>query len=273
MASDKGKAEFMESSLLEVKGRIFNIQRFSIHDGPGVRTIVFFKGCPMRCRWCCNPESQEWDIQRMTVAGKEKTVGEDTTVGKVLEEIIKDRVYYNRSKEGGVTLSGGECLAQPEFALALLRACKEQGISTAIETAGHVKSEIVRSVLPYIDTVLMDIKHTNGAKHKEYTTRDNAIILENARLIAKEAKRLIIRTPVIPTFNDTEDEIRDIARFAVSIGVKEIHLLPYHRIGSDKYAGLGRNYTMSHISVPTKEKMQALLDVALSEGLEAQIGG
>ena len=263
----------MENSLLEVKGRIFNIQRFSIHDGPGVRTIVFFKGCPMRCRWCCNPESQEWDIQRMTVAGKEKTVGEDTTVGKVLEEIIKDRVYYNRSKEGGVTLSGGECLAQPEFALALLRACKEQGISTAIETAGHVKSEIIRSVLPYIDTVLMDIKHTNGAKHKEYTTRDNAIILENARLIAKEAKRLIIRTPVIPTFNDTEDEIRDIARFAVSIGVKEIHLLPYHRIGSDKYAGLGRNYTMSHISVPTKEKMQTLLDVALSEGLEAQIGG
>ena len=263
----------MESSLLEVKGRIFNIQRFSIHDGPGVRTIVFFKGCPMRCRWCCNPESQEWDIQRMTVAGKEKTVGEDTTVGKVLEEIIKDRVYYKRSKEGGVTLSGGECLAQPEFALALLKACKEQGISTAIETAGHVKSEIVRSVLPYIDTVLMDIKHTNGAKHKEYTTRDNAIILENARLIAKEAKRLIIRTPVIPTFNDTEDEIRDIARFAVSIGVKEMHLLPYHRIGSDKYAGLGRNYTMSHISVPTKEKMQELLDVALSEGLEAQIGG
>ena len=263
----------MENSLLEVKGRIFNIQRFSIHDGPGVRTIVFFKGCPMRCRWCCNPESQEWDIRRMTVAGKEKTVGEDTTVGKVLEEIIKDRVYYNRSKEGGVTLSGGECLAQPEFALALLRACKEQGISTAIETAGHVKSEIIRSVLPYIDTVLMDIKHTNGAKHKEYTTRDNAIILENARLIAKEAKRLIIRTPVIPTFNDTEDEIRDIARFAVSIGVKEIHLLPYHRIGSDKYAGLGRNYTMSHISVPTKEKMQTLLDVALSEGLEAQIGG
>ena len=263
----------MESSLLEVKGRIFNIQRFSIHDGPGVRTIVFFKGCPMRCRWCCNPESQEWDIQKMTVAGKEKTVGEDTTVGKVLEEIVKDRVYYNRSKEGGVTLSGGECLAQPEFALALLRACKEQGISTAIETAGYVDKEIIRSVLPYIDTVLMDIKHTNGEKHKEFTTRDNTMILENARMIAKEAKRLIIRTPVIPTFNDTEDEIRDIAKFAISIGVKELHLLPYHRIGSDKYAGLGRNYTMSHISVPTKEKMQGLLDVALSLGLEAQIGG
>ena len=263
----------MDSSLLEVKGRIFNIQRFSIHDGPGVRTIVFFKGCPMRCRWCCNPESQEWDIQRMTVAGKEKTVGEDTTVGNVLEEIVKDRVYYSRSREGGVTLSGGECLAQPEFALALLKACHEYGISTAIETAGYIKPEIVRSVLPYIDTVLMDIKHTNGAKHKEFTTRDNTIILENARMIAKEAKRLIIRTPVIPTFNDTEDEIRDIARFAVSIGVKEMHLLPYHRIGSDKYAGLGRNYTMSHISVPTKEKMQELLDVALSEGLEAQIGG
>ena len=263
----------MESSLLDVKGRIFNIQRFSIHDGPGVRTIVFFKGCPMRCRWCCNPESQEWDIQTMTVAGKPKTVGEDTTVGKVLEEIVKDRVYYSRSKCGGVTLSGGECLAQPEFALALLKACREQGISTAIETAGYVKPEIIKSVLPYIDTVLMDIKHINGEKHKEFTTRDNAIILENAKMIANEAKRLIIRTPVIETFNDTESEIRDIARFARSIGVKEIHLLPYHRIGSDKYAGLGRNYTMSHVSVPTKDKMQRLLDVVISEGLEGQIGG
>ena len=210
----------------------------------------------------------------MTVAGSTKTVGEDTTVGKVIEEILKDRVYYSRSGSGGVTLSGGECLAQPEFALALLKACHAYGISTAIETAGYIKPEIIKSVLPYVDTVLMDIKHINGEKHREFTTRDNAIILENAKMIAKEAKRLIIRTPVIPTFNDSEDEIRAIAQFARSLGtVKEMHLLPYHRIGSDKYAGLGRNYTMSHIKVPEKDTMQKLLQIVNETGLEGQIGG
>lgn len=264
----------MERAILETKGRIFNIQRFSIHDGPGVRTIVFLKGCPLRCRWCCNPESQEWHFQTMTQGGVEKPVGRDVTVGEILEEITRDRVYYNRSGGGGVTLSGGECLAQPEFSEALLRATKEVGISTAIETAGYADSEVIRRILPYVDTVLMDIKHMNSEKHKEFTTRENGRILENAKLIAREAKRLIIRTPVIPTFNDTEEEIRAIAEFARSLGtVKEMHLLPYHRIGSDKYAGLGRTYGMSHIQVPSKEHMQKLLAVVNETGLAGQIGG
>ena len=261
-------------SLLDTKGRIFNIQRFSIHDGPGVRTIVFLKGCPLRCRWCCNPESQEWHIQTMVQGGVSKTVGRDVTVGEVLEEISRDRVYYRRSGFGGMTLSGGECLWQPDFSEALLRAAKEMGISTAIETTGYAEMEIIRRLLPYVDTVLMDIKHVDGEKHKEFTTRDNAMILENARRIAKEAKCLIVRTPVIPTFNDTESEIRSIAEFAKSLGtVREMHLLPYHRIGSDKYAGLGRTYTMAHIEPPTKEKMQVLLSVVRGVGLEGQIGG
>ncbi len=263
----------MENTLTETKGRIFNIQRFSIHDGPGIRTIVFLKGCRLRCRWCCNPESQSYEIERIRIAGKEKTAGRDVTVGEVLSEIEKDRVYYSRSGGGGVTLSGGECLCQPDFSEALLRVCKERGISTAIETAGFAPTETVRRILPYVDTVLMDIKHMNGEKHKEFTTGDNSLILENARIIAKEAKKLIIRTPVIPTFNDTENEIRDIALFAKEIGASELHLLPYHRIGSDKYAGLGRNYTMSHIEVPTKEKMSSLLEVAKSVGISVQIGG
>lgn len=264
----------MERAILETKGRIFNVQRFSIHDGPGVRTIVFLKGCPLRCRWCCNPESQKWDTEIMTQGGTVKPVGRDVTVEELLEEITRDRVYYNRSGGGGLTLSGGECLAQPDFSEALLRATKELGISTAIETAGYADAEVIRRILPHVDTVLMDIKHMNCEKHKEFTTRENQRILENAALIAREAKRLIIRVPVIPTFNDTEEEIRAIAEFTRSLGtVKELHLLPYHRIGSDKYAGLGRTYGMSHISPPSRESMERLLAVVKETGLEAQIGG
>ena len=263
----------MEKDLLSVKGRIFNIQRFSIHDGPGVRTIVFLKGCPLRCKWCCNPESQEWEIQKMKVGDKIKTVGRDVTVAEVMEQVEKDRIYYRRSGFGGMTLSGGECTWQPEFSEALLQTAKENGISTAIETTAHADIEVIRSLLPYVDTVLMDIKHMDAEKHRAYTTKDNSLILENAVIMAREAKRLIVRTPVIPSFNDTEEEIRKIAEFAHKIGVKEMHLLPYHRIGSDKYAGLGRVYEMAHINVPEKEKMNRLLEVVRSCGLNGQIGG
>ena len=264
----------MDKALLETKGRIFNIQRFSIHDGPGIRTIVFLKGCPLRCRWCCNPESQEWKFEQMVTAGVTKTVGRDVTVEEILEEIKKDRVYYARSGGGGITLSGGECLWQPEFSEALLRAAKELGISTAIETTGYADIEVIRRILKYTDTVLMDIKHVNGEKHREFTTRDNDLILANARVIAREANELIIRTPVIPTFNDSEEEIRAIAEFAASLeGVREMHLLPYHRIGSDKYAGLGRAYGMAHIQPPPREQMERLLAIVRSTGLTGQIGG
>lgn len=264
----------MEQNLNEVRGRIFNIQRFSIHDGPGVRTIIFLKGCPLRCKWCCNPESQSYKQETITVGGVCREVARDVTVGEVMDEIEKDRAYYRRSGYGGITLSGGECLWQPDFSEALLREAKARGISTAIETTGYADMNIIRRLLPHVDTVLMDIKHIDPQKHQAFTTRDNLLILENARHIARESKRLIIRTPVIPTFNDTEEEIADIAAFAFSLeGVDEMHLLPYHRIGSDKYAGLGRAYEMSHISPPTKERMNALCEVVKKYGLKCQIGG
>ncbi len=262
----------MDKKLLETKGRIFNIQRFSIHDGPGIRTIIFLKGCRLRCKWCCNPESQEWDIQEMRTEGKIKTVGEDVTVEQVISEAEKDRAYYRRSG-GGITLSGGECLCQPEFSLAILKAAKEIGINTAIETAGYAERKVIESIIPYVDTVLMDIKHIDGEKHRAFTSKDNEIILDNARYILTVAKKLIIRTPVIPTFNDTEKEIRDIAAFATSIGVAEMHLLPYHRIGSDKYAGLGRGYEMSHIEPPRGERMRELAEIVSETGLKCVIGG
>lgn len=263
----------MANDILNVKGRIFDIQRFSTHDGPGVRTIVFLKGCPLRCRWCCNPESQSYDIEQMLQKGKIKTVGKDVTVSEVLEEIMRDRPYYRRSG-GGLTLSGGESLLQPDFALALLQAAKQNGINTAIETTGFADWQTVERFIPHIDTFLMDIKHIDTKKHEEFTSRPNALILKNARLIAEKAKKLIIRVPVIPGFNDTKEEIAQIAQFTSRLpNVNEIHLLPYHRMGKDKYDGLSRPYLMGDVPSPTNERMQELLEVCRSFGLTTNLGG
>lgn len=260
-------------NIYDVKGRIFDIQRFSVHDGPGIRTIIFLKGCFLRCKWCCNPESQRFDIEEMEFGGKKKIVGRDVTVGEIVEIIKKDMQYYRRSG-GGVTLSGGESLGQPEFAVALLTACKEAGINTAMESTGFAEFDVIEKYLPYLDYYLMDIKHTNSAKHEKFTGRPNDLILENAKKIAQKANNLIIRVPVIPTFNDTEEEILSIAKFAESLPqVKEIHLLPYHKFGMDKYKGLGRDYELKDLVPPSAEKMQSLLEVAQKTRLKCQIGG
>lgn len=261
--------------ILQTKGRIFDIQRYSIHDGRGIRTIVFLKGCVLRCRWCCNPESQEYDIQTMIVDGKPKVIGRDVTVEEVLEVVEKDRGYYRRSG-GGMTLSGGESLCQPVFAKALLQAAKSRGIHTAMESMGCAAYEVIEGILPYLDTYLMDIKHTDPGKHKEFTGKSNELMLENARKIAASGlTELVIRVPVIPTFNDTPEEIAGIARFADKLpGVKKIHLLPYHRLGQDKYEGLSREYLMKDILPPENEQMQMLKKVVENcSNLECQIGG
>lgn len=260
---------------LSTKGRIFDIQRYSIHDGPGIRTIVFLKGCVLRCRWCCNPESQRYDIETMMVQGKPKVIGRDVTVGEVIEIVEKDRQYYRRSG-GGLTLSGGESLCQPDFARDLLRAAKERGINTAMESMGCASFEVIEQILPYLDTYLMDIKHTNTAKHKEFTGRSNELMLENAKKIAESGMtKLVIRVPVVPGFNDRVDEIQSIAKFSASLpGVTKIHLLPYHRLGQDKYEGLGREYLMGDVLPPTNEHMMKLRDAAIRvSGLDCQIGG
>ncbi|MBR2264501.1 MAG: glycyl-radical enzyme activating protein [Firmicutes bacterium] len=266
----------MNDNFWEQTGRIFDIQKYSIHDGPGIRTIAFLKGCPLRCQWCCNPESQEYAIQTMRLKDrKPKIVGQDVTVREVMEEVEKDRVYYRRSG-GGLTLSGGECLMQPDFAAGLLRAAKETGINTAIESTGFAPFETIQKLLPYLDYYLMDIKHTDSAKHKQYTGQPNERILENAfRIASSSSVELIIRVPVVAPFNGTEAEIASIARFAKTLpGVRKIHLLPYHRLGQDKYEGLDRPYLMSGLEPPTRETMLKLLKAAEeASGLYCQIGG
>lgn len=258
---------------LDVKGRIFDIQRYSIHDGGGIRTIVFLKGCPLRCKWCCNPEGQHYNVEKMTLGGKEKIVGQDVTVGEIIDIVERDRIYYRRSG-GGLTLSGGESLTQPDFAVALLKTAKERGINTAMESTGFADFPVISRYLPYLDLYLMDIKHMNSAKHKKFTSQPNELILENAKKITDAGTRLIVRTPVIPTFNATKEEIGEIAKFASSLkGVTQMHILPYHRIGTDKYKGLNRDYSLTGIEPPSKELMNELLEVVNSYGLKGQIGG
>ena len=265
----------MAGSIYDVRGRIFDIQRYSIHDGPGIRTIVFLKGCFLRCRWCCNPESQAYDIETVTIDGKPKVYGQDVTVGEVMDEVLKDASYYRRSG-GGLTLSGGECLGQPEFAAALLEAAHEAGITTAIESTAFASFETIETLLPHLDYYLMDIKHMNSAKHEEFTGRPNEVILANARRLADRlGPRLIIRVPVVPTFNATSAEILAIARFADSLsGVERIHLLPYHRLGMDKYARLGRQYALAGVAPSPAGLVEGFCrEVSENTNLECILGG
>ena len=209
------------------------------------------------------------------VQGEPKIIGEDVTVASVMKTVEKDRNFYRRSG-GGLTLSGGESLCQPDFARDLLRAAKESGITTALESMACVPYEHIEAVLPYLDQYLLDIKHMNAVKHKEFTGQSNELILENARRIAaSEMSELSIRIPVIPTFNDTPEEIAAIAAYAGSLGkVRRIHLLPYHRLGQDKYEGLGIEYQMADVEPPQEEQMELLLKTAAQIfGPECQIGG
>ena len=263
------------AGIYDARGRIFDIQRYSIHDGPGIRTIVFLKGCFLRCRWCCNPESQSYDIESVKIDGKTKLYGRDVTVGEVMDEVMKDAPYYRHSG-GGLTLSGGECLGQPEFAAALLEAAHNEGITTAIESTAFAPFDVIEGLLPHLDYYLMDIKHMDSEKHKEFTSRPNDLILANAKRLADRlGDRLVIRVPVVPTFNATEQEILAIAKFADALpGVKRIHLLPYHRLGMDKYARLGREYGLSGVIPPQEAQMQGFCEaVRRATSLECILGG
>jgi pyruvate formate lyase activating enzyme len=255
-----------------VIGRIFDIQRFSLHDGPGIRVVVFLKGCALRCRWCCNPESQERGIQ-VSADGK-KTFGEDAAASAVMEEVLRDMPYFRRSG-GGLTLSGGECLLQPDFSQELLILAKEAGITTAVESTAFGPYETIRDkIMPHLDLFLMDIKHMDEAKHKEFTGHSNAPMLESAKQMARAGQDLIIRVPVIPGFNDTVEEVKAIAAFAASLpGVEKIHLLPYHSYGAAKYAQLGRKHLMGDAAPPSGALMEELRLQAEKAGLDAQIGG
>ena len=255
-----------------MKATIFNIERNSYFDGPGIRTTVFFKGCNLRCAWCHNPESQSPKPQMMffknkcTGCGKCKEkcpnnlelcelcgkctlycphdareiCGKEYTVDEVMREILKDKAFYDNSG-GGVTFSGGESMLQIDFLEELLKACKQNGIHTAIDTAGHVPYESFESVLPYTDLFLFDVKCYDSDKHKKYTSASNELIFSNLRKLLKTNKTVWVRIPIIPTVNDTEEEMLAIKSFLYSCRApKKIELLPYHSMGEHKYIALGK---------------------------------
>jgi pyruvate formate lyase activating enzyme len=276
---------------MECTGTIFNIQHFSVNDGPGIRTIIFFKGCPLRCRWCSNPESQqlsgeiawtkakcigcqacrkaygftpqdgklhfaverkltEGDIQRVCPTGALHYIGEQRTVSEILAEVEKDSIFYGNSS-GGLTLSGGEPLLQPDFALALLKEAGRRHIHRAIETTGHASWEVLKSIAEQLDYVLYDIKLIHKALHQKQTGVSNERILDNFRQLYQEFPELTlhVRTPVIPDINDSVEQIGEILDFLSEFPRVRYELLPYHRLGEGKYTSLGRKYPMQNIQL------------------------
>jgi len=299
-------------------GIIFNIQRFSVHDGPGIRTTIFLKGCPLHCLWCDNPEGQKagpeivfWKDRcircetciricpnnaiktagrkskmilkdRCTLCGRcldtcysraLEQIGKYVTVDEVLEEIDRDRIFFEASG-GGVTASGGEPIAQPEFVTELFKGCKEKRIHTAMETCGYAEWSILEKVLKYTDLVLYDIKDMDPVKHKKFVGVQNKLILENAKKVSSKLIPMVVRIPVILRYNDREDNIKATGRFISELcGVKKVNLLPYHRFGEAKYKRLGLKYRLKGLEPPREERLQSIKEKMESIGIEVKIGG
>jgi pyruvate formate lyase activating enzyme len=266
-----------------MKGLIFSVKRYSIHDGPGIRVTFFMKGCPLSCRWCHNPEGisplQETVMLTRKVGEKEfireEEVGRYYTVEDIIRILDQEKVFMSHSK-GGVTFSGGEPMVQSEFLVEALSACKESGYSTAVDTSGYSSAENYRNILPYTDLFLFDIKHLDDLKHIESTGVSNTGILGNFRLLLESGKDIMLRIPVIPGFNDDMVHMEKLKNFIIASGtrsVKKINLLPYHKIGSSKYKRFNMTYKMESVEPPSSEKMQQLKELFMETGVKVKIGG
>jgi pyruvate formate lyase activating enzyme len=295
---------------------IFDIKQFSIHDGPGIRTTVFLKGCPLSCWWCHNPEGQAMepelilrpercigcgacletcehgaisqdeghivtDRERCTACGAcvqvcyaeaRALVGREVTVAEVLDAIERDTAFYDQSG-GGVTISGGEPLAQPDFLRELLRACQARGLHTTLDTCGCAPWEALDSVRQYVDLFLYDLKLMDDERHRAFTGVSNRPILENLRRLSREGHRIVLRVPVIPGINDDEENLRAMRTFAADLPhLERVDLLPYHRIGRDKYQRLGKPCPMPETEPPSEARMAEIAQILGSFGVEIRQG-
>lgn len=299
-------------------GILYNLQRYSLHDGPGIRSTVFFKGCPLRCRWCSNPESQnsgrelfynrqecagcgacasacgsgalriafpggkpEYDASTCLrcfhcasacVTGALEVKGYRTDVKTLIKELLKDAAFF-RESDGGVTLSGGEPLAQPDFAAALLEALANEGIHTCIETCGCVPVEAFRKVIPHTGLIYFDVKHCDASKHREYTGAGTEAIFRNLEYILSEGCRVTVRIPVIPGFNHDAESMDAIAALISSLGVRQVNLLPFHQFGLAKYASLFRQYAMTTEKQLYDDDIAGYCDIFSTYHIEAKTGG
>ena len=296
----------------EAAGIVFNIQKFSLNDGPGIRTVVFLKGCPLRCRWCANPESQLPNVQVMwdsrtclhclrcvqncphravlhqddriridyglcsgcgdcaaQCPGHALTVeGDKMSVSHVLKICLQDRDFYEESR-GGVTLSGGEVLSQPDFAGALLTALKAEGIHTAIETAGFATENVFKSVIRSADLLLFDIKHWDPVRHKAGTGVSNEVPLRNMQYAISSGKEVLPRLPVIPGFNDALSDVPGFAARLKQAGAYRVQLLPFHQFGENKYSQLGMDYVYTGAKALHEEDLEDYQKTFIKEGIEA----
>jgi pyruvate formate lyase activating enzyme len=298
-----------------VEGVVFNIQRYSIQDGPGIRTTVFLKGCPLQCEWCSNPESQsphpeimfrsqqcqKWgrcadacDVRAIDLidgvpsldraactlcmdcveacpSGALEISGKRMTLDAVVEESCKDELFYSNSG-GGVTLSGGEPLAQPEFSRLFMKACRDRSIHTALDTSGHAAWPILESVLEHTDLVLFDLKHLSPQEHLEGTGAANDLVLENLRkTLDSKSARVWIRIPVIPGYNDADSHLKQLALVLAEMRPEKVCLLGYHEWGRSKYGALGREYPYDGTDVLPKERLESIKQILEAEGIEVTI--
>lgn len=296
---------------MSAKGIVFNIQKFSIHDGPGVRTTVFLKGCPLRCKWCANPESQLSEVQILydrkkclhcqtcvhSCPGQAFSLGtdciqidrgrcngcltcvrncpgealsyegEEKTADEVVEICLQDIDFYEESG-GGVTISGGEGMVQPDFVKALLSRLKEHHIHTAIETTGYIADDIFRDLAPRFDLLLFDIKHYDSRKHHEGTGVYNEQIIRNLQWAFQNGLDVLPRIPVIPDFNASLEDARGIAELLRNVGARKVQLLPFHQFGENKYHLLGRPYDYEHVEALHPEDLSDYQKIFLDAGLD-----
>ena len=260
------------------QGTIFDIKKFAIHDGPGIRTTVFLKGCPLDCRWCHNPEGRHPEPEPMAAGptgiarGYAVPVGTRMSVYAVMTEIVKDQLFYDESG-GGVTFSGGEPLAQPDFLAALLNGCRRQGIHTALDTSGYATPEIMARIAPLVDLFLYDLKLMNDSQHQTYTGVSNAGILANLRHLVKTGCKVIIRFPLIPRINDTSENLAQMGAFLTDLELQRIDLLPFHDIHRQKYHRLGQPDRLGNLEPPEEATIARVKADFENGGFTVQVGG
>jgi pyruvate formate lyase activating enzyme len=265
-----------------MKGLIFSVKKYCVHRGPGIRVTFFFKGCPLRCLLCHNPEGISPHPQKIGQVRKigekefihEEQAGKYYSVEVVIAVLEKERIFAEKSG-GGVTFSGGEPLMQPVFLLECLKACRQMGYNTTIDTSGYSSENDFLSVIPFTDLFLFDIKHLNNIRHQELTGAPNTTILSNLHLLLEHGCHVMVRFPVIPHLNDDIAHLEKLRKYLMEFdnGIEKLCLLPFHTTGASKYRRMGVPYLMDDTESPTPERMRELKNFFAEAGLETRIGG